>query len=255
VRLISNGEQGAHELQQDAMISPQVFVIHVRGNSVREAYITGEMSRHGIAFEFVSDGNIEDLSPDIIEGFAVEPLKSDLPAVSCAYKHLLACSRILERELPFALILEDDIELSASFSAVLANSIAEAHRQGLTGYLISYESTGHHYIKRSELRPGKTLYRKPHGRYAGAYLIDACAAKRLVAYAGSEKCRLPLDWIHNELADKGLLAIFWCHPAVAEQQSHNGKLPSLLDGKEWGLLRRIVYTLQKLGRRLVFLIR
>jgi glycosyl transferase family 25 len=236
------------------MITPHVFVIHVRGNNVREAYITNELKRHGIDFEFVSDGNIEDLSPDIMRDFFDAPIKNDLPATSCAYKHLLACKKILDTTIPHALILEDDIELSGSFEATFNKSIAEALALRLKGYLISYESSGHKYVPRSERRPGKILYPKPHGRCAGAYLIDAFAAERILRYTMSEKFRQNIDWHHNEMADKGLLEIYWCHPAVAEQQSHNGKLPSLLDGKKWGFLRRISYALQKLYRRLILFV-
>jgi glycosyl transferase family 25 len=236
------------------MITPHVFVIHVRGNNVREAYITNELKRHGIDFEFVSDGNIEDLSPDIMRDFFDGPLKNDLPATSCAYKHLLACKKMLDSDIPFALILEDDIELSGSFEDTFNKSIAQAHAMRLQGYLISYENSGHKYIARSERRPGKTLYPKPHGRCAGAYLIDKCAAEKILRYTMSEKCRHPIDWHHNELADKGLLKIYWCHPAITEQQSHNGKLPSLLDGKKRGILRRISYASQKLYKRIILFV-
>lgn len=237
------------------MKTPHVFVIHVRGNAVREAFITNELKRHGIDFEFISDGNIEDLSPDVMRDFFDLPLKNDLPATSCAYKHLLACKKILDSTIPCALILEDDIELSGSFEGFFGKSLSEAHALGLKGFLISYESSGHKYVPRSERRSGKTLYRRPHGRCAGAYLIDSCAAERILHYTMSEKCRQPIDWHHNELADKGLLEIYWCHPAVAEQQSHNGKLPSLLDNKKWGFLRRISYASQKLYRRCAFFVR
>jgi predicted glutamine amidotransferase len=56
------------------------------------------------------------------------------------------------------------------------------------------------------------------------------------------------------LADKGLLEIYWCHPAIMEQQSHNGKLPSLLDGKKHGILRRISYASQKLYKRIILFV-
>lgn len=187
-----------------AMKTPHVFVIHVRGDTIREAHITDELKRHGIDFEFVSDGNIQDLSPDILRDFFDAPLKNDLPATSCAYKHLLAYKKILDGNIPYALILEDDIELSGSCEDAFNKSIVEAQALRLKGYLISYESSGHKYVVRSERRPGKTLYRKPHGRCAGAYLIDACAAEKILQYTIAKKCRQPIDWHHNELADKGL---------------------------------------------------
>ena len=60
-----------------------------------------------------------------------------------------------------------------------------------------------------------------------------------------------MDWFHNEISDKGLIKIYWCHPAIAEQQSHNGKIQSLLDEKKQGRYYRLKYFLEKMYKKKV----
>lgn len=223
----------------------KTFVIHVRGNKERENHIRKELGKHCIEFEFILDGNKEDIPPFYLEKYFRDDFKKKSPQTSCVLKHLLAYEKIVENKIPMALIFEDDIELFDSFQKVFEQSVIEAKKENLTGFIISYESSNQKFISKSEEEQGKYVYLKNHGRCAGAYLVDLKAAITILENAEKQKCNMNVDWFHNELSDNEKLKIYWCHPPIAEQQSHSGKVQSLLDEKKQGRYFRIKYLIQK----------
>lgn len=222
----------------------KTYVIHVRGNKARENYIRNELKKFNIDFEFILEGNMEDMTDDDLTKYFRDDFKTVSPRTSCTIKHFYAYERMVENNVPVALIFEDDIELFSSFPGVFDKSLKEAAEMR-ESFVISYESSTRDFISKSEEIPGRVLYHKPIGRCAGAYLIDLAAAQRILEYGNRTKVNFCMDWVHNELSDKGALKIYWCHPAIAEQQSHNGKIQSLLDEKKQGAYYRLKYFLEK----------
>lgn len=79
----------------------QILVIHVRGNNTRKQYIQNELETLGYPYYFINDGNIEDLTPEILDRYFTDGETGDVmhgayPRTSCAYKHILAMQYILE---------------------------------------------------------------------------------------------------------------------------------------------------------------
>lgn len=229
----------------------KTYVIHVRGNKDRENYIRNELKKFDIDFEFILEGNMEDMTTDEVSKYFKDDFKVVSPQTSCTIKHFYVYERMIKNNIPVALVFEDDIELFNSFGDVFDKSLIEIKERAITDYVISYESSTQEFISSSEIIAGKVLYQKPHGRCAGAYLIDLAAAKKIMDYGLHHKANVCMDWFHNELSDLGLIKIYWCHPAIAEQQSHNGKIPSLLDHKKQGRYYRIKYFIQKIYKQRV----
>jgi glycosyl transferase, family 25 len=226
------------------MQSIKTYVIHVRGNKERENYIRNELKKFNIEFEFILEGNMDNMTGADLDKYFKDDFKTVSPRTSCTIKHFYAYERMVENNIPVALVFEDDIELFSSFPEVFDTSLKEAAELH-ESFVISYESSTQDFIRKSEEIPGKVLYHKPVGRCAGAYLIDLTAAKRILEEGIKNKSNVCMDWFHNEVSDKGLIKIYWCHPAIAEQQSHNGKIRSLLDEKKQGHYYRLKYLIQK----------
>ncbi|MEO5572201.1 MAG: glycosyltransferase family 25 protein [Bacteroidia bacterium] len=222
----------------------KTYVIHVRGNTERENFIRNELKKFNIDFEFILNGNIEDLTDGDLNKYFKDDFKISSPRSSCTIKHFFVYERMVENNISVALVFEDDIELSGNFPEIFDKSLKEAAEMR-ESYVISYESSTQEFISSSEVIPGKVLYQKTHGRCAGAYLIDLAAAKKILEYGLKNKVNVCMDWVHNVLSEKGWLKIYWCHPAIAEQQSHNGKIQSLLDEKKQGPYYRLKYFLEK----------
>lgn len=228
----------------------KAFIIHVRGNKEREIYIKEQLKVTPFDYEFIEDGNIEDLTEDRLSTYFSGDLLNATPTSSCAFKHLLAYEAIVKNKLPYACIIEDDIEFTDNFTEVFKKSIAESNREKLEAFFISYEHSLSLFIRRSELKKNKILYKKQQTRCAGFYMIDYDAAKMMLEQAKHEKIHFPIDHWHNELIKKGLLNVYWSHPTIANQLSHNGKFASLIDGKAYGSKRVVIYKLKILYKKI-----
>ncbi len=225
-----------------------INVIHVKGNREREAYIVNELSKVPFKYEFVLDGNIEDLSRERLAEFFDGPLLVPSPASSCAFKHFLAYEK-LSREGSLLLIMEDDIELFPGFYRMFTKSLEEI-KQSMSNFLVNYELSLTLFVNRSEQKPDKVLYKKERAKCTGLYLIDAEAARNILQYARENKCSVPIDIFHDELVRKGIINMYWSHPSIGQQMSHNGKVKSLIDNKASGGKRQLIYKLKMAYRKI-----
>jgi len=222
----------------------KVFVIHVRGQKDREDHIRKELGKFNLDFEFILDGNKEDITPEYLDKYFADPYKVVTAGVSCSLKHILAVEAVYERKLKYALIFEDDIFLKPNFIAVFENIMKEVEQLKLSNFIISLENSNHTYVPKKEIIEGQFLYKKPQGRCAGAYIVDYEFAKSFMNSIDTDKCHCIIDWYHNHLSDNDKINIYWSHPHIAEQGSHNGSIQSLLDAKKTGWFRKIVYYFQ-----------
>lgn len=228
----------------------KAFIIHVRGNKERERHIKNALASTSFEYEFIEDGNIEDLKEEVLAQYFAGDLLKSAPNTSCAFKHFLAYERIVKDQLPYACIIEDDIEFTSKFHDIFYKAKAEIEKEKLETYFISYESSLNLFIKHSEEQKGKVLYKKTISRYAGFYMIDLNAAKLMLDQARQNNIYNPIDWWHTDLMKQGLLNVYWCHPPIARQLSHNGKFASMIDDKAHGPLRTIIYEFKILYKRI-----
>lgn len=228
----------------------KVFVVHVKGAHERNKHIQQELGRHGLAFEFMLDGDMSDITPQRLDTyFTGDTLKKVSPQSSCTLKHLLIYEEIVKNNLRGCLVLEDDIFLFPSFVPLFNQSMQELKQAGHRGVIISCEDSTLQTIPRAERVAGQLLYERKHGRCAGAYYIDYAAAKTICDHVAQQKCDRVVDWLHNELAKQNQLSIFWMHPPIASQGSHNGNFASFLDTRGNSLGRRIGWKMKKLWKQ------
>ncbi len=206
---------------------PPIFVVHVRGNKLREEHVKKELSDKNLSFEFILDGNKEDLNDAILKKYFSEGFAEASSATSCVYKHILIYKKILAEKIEQALIFEDDIVLYKDFLKILDSVLNETQQKGLENYLISLESYSLNIITKP--KKNQFLYRKESGRCAGAYLVDYKFAYNAIRFVEQKKCHLQIDWMHNIMAKQGVINVYWAHPPIAEQKSHNGTFDSLLN--------------------------
>lgn len=237
---------------QPALAVDRTFVIHVsKGMEERERFMRDQLGRLGIPFTFILDADRDALTDAILEDWFGDELKARTAATSCAAKHLLAYEAFVRGGFSWALILEDDAILDPRFvercNAVLEEAKHGAHVQR-GNVLVSLENSELKLVPRGEAEAGRWLYRRDAGRSAGAYLLDRKAAETILEQARTAKIRRGcIDWFHNEVlrAEGAGMALYWCHPPIAEQGSHSGLFSSAIVGKQawWG--RRLSWKLQR----------
>jgi GR25 family glycosyltransferase involved in LPS biosynthesis len=229
------------------LAADKVYVIHVRtGAEDRAASIEAQLQQRGIAFEYVLDGDMEDLEPVLLDRYFTGMMKRVHPKTSCCCKHIIAYSRMMRDGHQSALILEDDIELSVDFVEALNASVAELRARDDARpdtAVISLENSGLTPVVSSE--PGVSLHRADHGRCTGAYWLGRGSAALFLYRAETDKVDRYTDHFQNIFFQSGEVDIWWREPPVAEQGSHSGRFDSLLDGKRSGLLKRTRWLTRK----------
>ncbi len=237
---------------QQALQVGQIYVIHVwNGFEERRQRLEADFRAHGLEWTYILEGDIADLTEEILTTWFAPPFNIPSAGSSCVYKHLRACMRLLESNHPNALIFEDDAILASNFNAIFNQSIQEVHHLPTNIPLyISYENSGLDFIPASEQVPGQVLYERKAGRCAGAYLINRAFASLTLDYARNIRCSKAIDWVHNDLfAQHPEIKAYWCEPAIAEQGSHNGLYASSLESTPSGWLRKLSFVLQKWARQ------
>ena len=234
----------------------KVFVLHVkRGYEQRAAHIEQMLGEMRIPFDYILDGDIPDLTDEVLHRFFVGQMQARTAQASCTYKHILACQAILAQNLEGALVLEDDICLNRRhFIEIFNLSVEELKAETNEPAMISYEDTRLRFVPRSLRQKGKVIYLGDRDRMAGAYYLNRRAAELMLSYAQSHRLDLPCDLIYCRLLREGVLRYYWCHPTVASQGSHTGKFVSSLNFSK-GVFHPLAWQLKLAYRKLLYYLR
>lgn len=204
---------------------------------------------HKIKPEFIEIGNIDTLDEGILKDLFKDDMAKAQAVTSCAYKHYIAVKNIANQK-EWCLVLEDDIALYKNFDLLMPQILEELNNRNISNAIISLEDSLPKYIPKNERSKHTLLYAREEMRLAGAYLIDASAAKNIMHFVEKNKIHLTADWFYSFLTKKGIINCFWAQPAIACQKSISGGLPSLIDNKSTGWFRRLNFWIQKNIKRL-----
>ena len=242
------------------MTETQVLVIHVRGQEERKTFVLHPLETVGLPYHFILDGNVEDLTPEVIDRYFIDDGMPDtmhgpFPRTSCALKHLLATQYILDHQLEGALIVEDDIYFYPSFRTLFAQSLKELE-QCYRGQpvIVNYEESSLLLVPRSQRVKGQILYPAVRDRYAGCYYLNREAAQVIVDEVRTHKVGLTSDRFHNMLMEQGRLVSLWSHPCLACQCSADGSMPTMIPTKPRPL-KRLKWFYKRAYRHMLYYFR
>lgn len=206
----------------------KIYVLHVKtGFEDRKIHIDAMMSRLGLDFEYILDGDMSDLDDDRLQTYFRGKMQAVTAATSCAYKHLLVYKKMVDENIEAALVLEDDIFLAKNFVEIFERSIEQMQSVERPFY-VGYEATWLKLVPRSERRKGQVVYPAAATQCAGAYYINLAFAQMVLDTIIEEKCDIPFDIYLSSLASRGLHDIYWSYPVVAQQGSHDGRMSSAI---------------------------
>jgi len=247
------------------------YIIHVKGDSVREKHMKSQIKNIDIFFDFVLDGQQEDLTKEIIEKTFSGGMKNilnpewkndyfNMGTASCTYKHLLAYRDAVKNNIPYAIIFENDIVLEKNFNEIIFKALDEIKTRNLKNFVISLEDSMLRYVARSKRIKGQLIYRNPGmTRFAGAYLFDLEYAKNMLNYVDTKGCNDVIDWFINNRDRENIIDIYWIHPTIATGGTSSGELSSYFNCRRNAglkrLLRKVSFNIQRVYKKMLWNIR
>jgi glycosyl transferase, family 25 len=231
----------------DDIKSKGIFIVHaLKGYEFHEQRIIKLFAQNGLQHEFVTDGDPSFFTDSLLKKYFIDDIQTKLSkgVLSCTLNHIYAYERIVARNLAFAIVFENDPFFLGDFNCKLEKLKPELH-QLPKGFIVSLENTTLTFPAYRETQKGQYLYPADAGRMAGAYLIDLTAAQRILNDLKTTKCHTVIDWWHNSLIDRGIIKMYWAHPPLVEQGSHNGQMSSVISSEPKNIFRRVNWTLQK----------
>jgi len=241
----------------------QGYILHVKGSDDRYKHMLSQIKGLSIPFKFVLEGDQEDLTREIISKNFKDGMACVSGASSCTYKHFLSLRDMIKNKIPYGLIFENDVFLGKNFEKSVFKALAEIKGREIRNFYLSLEDSFLKFVKGSARKKGQTVYKVEKGEYgghngyntraAGAYIVDLEAAKNIIKEVDSNKCGLVSDWFFTHCVSKGIISLYWLHPTIASQGSHNGKFNSMFPGIK--RKSRISYSIQKKYKQLLWRLR
>ncbi len=223
-----------------------IYVIHAKkGYEKHEQHINELFKRYNLDYKFITDGDPDNFTKELLDKYFVNGDNFSKGKLSCTLNHILAYEQVVKNRNKYALIFENDPFFLGDFVKKIENIVKELEIKSLNGFIVSLENTSLRFPSYWLTKPEKVLYQANSGRCAGAYLIDLTAAISLLDELKKNKCQTLIDTWHNILIDNGLIKMYWAHPPLVEQGSHNGLLSSVISSKQKSFSRRIQWLGEK----------
>ncbi len=229
------------------LLSNGIFVIHaLKGYEYHEERIIELFDKNGMSHEFVTDGDPIYFKKEILEKYFVPNIESILSAgvLSCTLNHIFALEKIVEKNLDYALIFENDPFFLGNFVEELQKLVGEIENLE-KGFMISLENSTLRLPSYWDIEKGKHLYQAATCRMSGSYLIDKKGAINILNELKCNKCPTVVDGWHDQLIEQNVVKMFWVHPPIVEEGSHNGHLNATISTKPRSTYRRFAWKAQK----------
>lgn len=228
-------------------IGQAIYVVHaLKGYEFHEKRVIELFGENNLSFEFMADGDVSLITADVLEKYFIPGIEAKLSKgiLSCTLNHILCYEKIVAKENRYGLVFENDPFFLTDFPKGIEKLIPEIEKlEG--GFLISLENSTLKFPSYWQTQDAKHLYRARMGRMAGAYLINLEGATCILEDLKHKKCDTVIDWWHNDLIERGVVKMYWAHPPLVEQGSHNGYLNSTISSKPRSVTRRISWVILK----------
>ena len=232
-----------------------IYIVHgLKGYEQHEKHVNywlGE--KYQLSYKYVVEGDYSLQTDESLNRYLDNKVCTNMSKgeIACALNHILCYEQVINNNDKYALIMEDDPFFLGDFIRKIRRVVEQAGNLE-QGFIISLENTTLRFPPIKKIKKGKYLYEASAGRCAGAYLIDQVAANNMLSELKIQKCNTTIDWWHNEIIKKGVVKMYWAHPPLTEQGSHNGRFNSLLGTRAKGYIPRIKWLIQKFYKLYIF---
>ena len=228
----------------------KVFVIHYTKLKDRKAHVQRQLEPYGFDVEFITQYDGDGLTKDDLAFFQPDVLTNS--EMSIIRKHMACYVEICKNDYECALILEDDVILSADFETKLNHYMSQLPSRwdlcfigngcGLhvPTSIIEKQPSGTNIFRRSSY--SREWGGEGASRCADSYIVSRKCAYRILDYLDKPDYRISVEQDHllNEVARYKLLTSYWAEPTIVEQGSMTGMFPSSLDSDRYRVRQRLM---------------
>jgi glycosyl transferase, family 25 len=203
------------------------FVVHYTPLRERKEHMLRELAREGVDAVFIESFDREALTPDGLSKFRIVPAEASL-----LLKHVEAWRRVVDQNLPYALVFEDDAILVEGFQSKLKAYLEETPSD--FDLLMINEGCNLHI---SNIVEGKHIYLRgttatSWGGDGGTRCLDGyvisnkCARSFIDLFQSSRSISKPIDWWTNDLLRFIDATVYWAEPSLVSQGTETGLFKS-----------------------------
>jgi len=193
------------------------FVINLERDTERRRHMTGLLAELGLAAEFMPavDGRrlttAERAAYDRARALRIYGVEMMDTEIACCLSHYNIYRRMIDKGIPAALVMEDDVRVDAGFPRVLQDILASSFTDWLvvrfdTKRTQLHEPPSAKFLgaRVAELPGGGALYRlRTHVLGTGAYLIRNEGAARMLSYGA--RIFMPIDQTMDRFWENGIV--------------------------------------------------
>lgn len=234
-----------------------IYIVHaLKGYEKHKSRLQEILPSTKIDFSFVTEGDPSIWKVKTIEKYFTKDIQNTLSkgVLSCTLNHILAYENMNKAGFEFAIFFENDPFFLNGVEGFRPKVEALLHEAKLLnpGFIISLENTTLRFPNNSEIVKDKFLYKKQQGRAAGAYIIDKKGVEKILNDLKINKCNTVIDWWHNDMIKRNVVDMYWAHPCLTEQGSHNGKLNAGISSKNASIFRQLKWKAQKAYKTILY---
>lgn len=230
----------------------RAFVISLARATERRSHMASQMACLGIPFEFF-DGVDGHLLDDQEIGRVYDDARARTTSwgplnrgeIGCALSHIGVWRKLIEEDIPYALVLEDDAVLDPAVVDVLEALPPLLGAADVVALVKTNDNT--FFFHQAPLpRRRRLVYVNQPFYTAAGYVVTCGAAQRLVRHA--LPLTVPIDFWYHDTGFRGVVPIRAVHPPVAAQAIAD-HLPSQIGGREVHLLPKPAHDRRSLLRQ------
>lgn len=237
----------------EKLLKQGVMVVHaLKGYEYHEKRIIELFDQMGMSYEFVTDGDPVYFRQEILEKYFVPNIRDILSdgVLSCTLNHIIAVEKIVEKGLDYALVFENDPFFLGNFVEDLELIFNEVESLD-KGFMISLENSTLRFPSYWDIKKDKHLYQASTCRMSGSYIIDQQGAMDILRELKDNKCPTVVDGWHDQLIQQNIIKMYWVHPPMVEEGSHNGHLNATISTKPRSQYRRFAWQMQKFYKQYI----
>lgn len=161
----------------------KTFIINLKSDITKKENVVSQCKSNGIGCEVIEAVAGKELPHEVLYTTSYQYPESNLTkgVIGCTLSHLYIYSRMISENLPYALVMEDDISIDDTARVIIESIKGVVDPKKAEIYLLNTPEAITPIIKKS-ITANTIFYRMARASQSSAYIINKAAAKKILHY-------------------------------------------------------------------------